>query len=395
MAPRTTRWAARSRCLAARSPPERRRRPRTGIPTRAPLRVRAARLDHDVRELLPEPGPSGRRRPAPPRWTTTPATRPAERDGQLQHLGHWPFSNNAACSLTGSSSRTGSTCSVSYTETDDVSPTITAVYDGDADHPGSRSSTPLSVTTPLDTTSTRSRARMRPQAAERRSAALRGQRRHERVITPTGTVNVDSTERRRQFQTHELHAIQRQLRGRLHAVDGPTRRQSSPPMAATARTRELGERDAERRAFHLTTSRGSFLHRPDRGRPDHTCVALLMYPPDITGYYAPAGRYRGVVRGANWSNDPARRRAGIPATRATAHRHTRTTYGRLAMRRGLHADGRRHTGDHDSATVATALVRAGDRVFTLTVTPNSTSTSLSCTPEPAVSATSPRPAPRP
>jgi trimeric autotransporter adhesin len=102
------------------------------------------------------------------------------------------FSSNAACSLTSVlKSESASTCSVTYTETDDVSPTITAVYDGDATHPGSRGSTPLTVTKPLDTTSTNVNcgSNTDPSGGTQLSCAASVSDATNGSNTPTGTVN--------------------------------------------------------------------------------------------------------------------------------------------------------------------------------------------------------------
>ena len=146
----------------------------------------------------------------------------ARRNGQLQHLGHRHLLDQRGmfADLGVLKSESTSTCSVTYTETDDVSPTITAVYDGDATHPGSRGSTPLTVTKPLDTTSTSvSCSNADPQRRDADQLHGERQRRHHRIEHSDRHRQLDR-ERRRQLQRHELHAVQRQLHGQLHPVDG-------------------------------------------------------------------------------------------------------------------------------------------------------------------------------
>ena len=115
-----------------------------------------------------------------------------------------------------------------------------------------------------------------------------------------------------------------------------------------------------------------------------TCVALLMYLPNIPGYYAPSGTVSWSSSGAGtWSNypNPDGAQDGNPCPLPQGYSDT---YGvwqcdedYTPTAAGTQVITTTYSGDAYWAPATTT--------FTLTVTPNSTTTAISCTPNPVSS----------
>ncbi len=294
------------------------------------------------------------------------------------------FSNSGACSLTGIlKSDSESTCSVSYTENDDASPTITAVYDGDADHPGSRSSTTLSVTTPLDTTETAvSCSNTSPSANTQISCTATVTDATNSSSTPTGTVTWSSTGGAGSFKNTSCS-----LSSGSCAVDFTPSTTSETNIVATygGDSTHSGSSGSQALNGGLFTwlFQGSFCPTPVEVGQTETCVADLMEPPEYTN--TPGGTITFASSGAaNWSSDPG----GAGGEVFTGNPCQLTVYSGNV---GQVACVENYTPTAAGTQVIT-LSYSGDSTyapstvaFPVTVTPNSTSMVVSCSANPASS----------
>ncbi len=277
----------------------------------------------------------------------------------------------------------GSTCSVTYTETDDISPTITAVYDGDATHPGSRGSTPLTVTKPLDTTSTSvSCSNATPSSGTEITCTASVSDATNGSNTPTGTVNWTES------GGGSFSDTSCTLSSASCTIDFTPSTDNETTVTATygGDSMHNGSSGSETLNGGLPTyfQGNGCLTDPIEVGQTTTCVALLMYPPDIPGYYAPSGTVSWSSSGAGtWSNypDPDGAQDGNPCALPQGYSDT---YGVWQC-----------DEDYTPTAAGTQVITTsygGDSYwspatasFTLTVTPNATSTSLSCTPNPVSS----------
>jgi trimeric autotransporter adhesin len=296
------------------------------------------------------------------------------------------FSSNAACSLTSVlKSESASTCSVTYTETDDVSPTITAVYDGDATHPGSRGSTPLTVTKPLDTTSTSvSCSNASPSSGTPISCEASVSDATNGANTPTGTVNWGSSGGGGSFDNTSCGLSN----GSCTVHFTPSSANETTVTASYAGdSTHNGSSGSETLNGGLPTSlQSSSCPTPIEVGQQETCDAVLTFP-GAQVFSTPGGTITFSSSGAgNWSNDEADTEfevfTGNPCPLAAypsadnngivvcVEYYTPTAAGNQVITFS-------YSGD---ATYAPTSY-----TFPITVTANSTSTGVSCTPNPVSS----------
>jgi hypothetical protein len=295
------------------------------------------------------------------------------------------FSTDAACSLTSVlKSESASTCSVTYTETDGVSPTITAVYDGDATHPGSRGSTSLTVTKPLDTTSTSvSCSNADPDSGTQISCTASVSDATNGANTPTGTVNWTES------GGGSFNDTSCTLSSGSCSVDFTPSTASETTVTATyaGDSTHNGSSGSETLNGGLPTSlQNSSCPTPIEVGQQETCDAVLTIP-GAQVFSTPAGTITfSSSGGGNWSNDEADTEfevfTGNPCpltsypsadnngTVVCVEYYTPTAAGNQVITFSYNGDG---TYAPTSYT------------FPITVTANSTSTGVSCTANPVSS----------